>query len=199
MSEEMAALEANQNWDLVPLPSGKKAIGCKWVFVLKMNPDGSVSRLKARLVAKGYAQVYSIDYTETFSPVAKMASVRILISLTASHHWPLHQLEVKNAFFHRDLHEEMYVEQPPGFIAQGECGYVCRLKKFLYGLRQYPRAWFGRFSSVVLEFGLQRSEKDHSIFYRHSGEGCIFLVVYVDDIVITNSDSSGITSLKTFL
>lgn len=199
MEEEMAALDENQTWDLVSLPAGKTAIGCKWVYVVKMNPDGSVARLKARLVAKGYAQTYGIDYTETFSPVAKLASVRIFISLAASNHWPLYQLDVKNAFLHGDLVEEVYMEQPPGFVAQGEAGKVCRLKKSLYGLKQSPRAWFGRFSNVIIEFGMQRSVCDHSVFFKHTNVGCILLVVYVDDIVITGSDAGGIEALKSFL
>lgn len=199
MEEEMAALEENQTWDLVDLSAGKAAIGCKWVYVVKMNPDGSVARLKARLVAKGYAQMYGVDYTETFSPVAKLTSVRIFISLAAINHWPLYQLDVKNAFLHGDLSEEVYMEQPLGFIAQGESGKVCKLKKSLYGLKQSPRAWFGRFSSAVVKFGMQRSACAHTVFYKHTSYGCVLLIVYVDDIVITGSDAGGIDALKSFL
>ena len=199
MEDELWALEKNQTWDLVPLPAGKNAIGCKWVFSVKVNPDGSVARLKARLVAKGYAQIYGVDYGDTFSPVAKMTSVRLLLSLAASSRWPLFQLDVKNAFLHGDLHEEVYMEQPPGFVAQGESGHVCRLKKSLYGLKQSPRAWFGRFTEVVLQFGLTRCHGDHSMFYRVSNAGRIFLVVYVDDIVITGDDFAGIDELKLYL
>ncbi|KAJ9544458.1 hypothetical protein OSB04_024165 [Centaurea solstitialis] len=178
------------------LPAGKKAIGCKWVFTVKVNPDGSVARLKARLVAKGYAQTYGVDYSETFSPVAKVTSIRLFISLAATYDWVLHQLDVKNAFLHGDLHEEVYMEQPPGFVAQGESGRVCRLRKSLYGLKQSPRDWFGRFNAVVTEFGLRRSSFDHSVFFTSSSSGCILLVVYVDDIVITGSDRTGIMKLK---
>ncbi|GAB2268978.1 Belongs to the helicase [Dionaea muscipula] len=128
-----------------------------------------------------------------------MTSICLLISMAASCHWPLHQLNVKNSFLHGDLAEEVYMEQPPGFVAQGECDCVCRLKKSLYELRQSLRAWFGRFNSVVLEFRLHQSVKDPSVFYRTSSDGCIFLVVYVDDIVITGSDNARITLLKTFL
>lgn len=199
MIDEINALDHNGTWDLVELPASKKAIGCKWVFTVKVNPDGSVARLKARLVAKGYAQTYGVDYHETFSPVAKVPSIRLFISLAATYDWVLHQLDVKNAFLHGDLHEEVYMEQPPGFVAQGESGKICKLRKSLYGLKQSPRAWFGRFNAVVTEFGLRRSSYDHSVFYNSSSSGCILLVVYVDDIVITGSDKTGIKKLKDFL
>ncbi|RVX02515.1 Retrovirus-related Pol polyprotein from transposon RE2 [Vitis vinifera] len=168
---------------------GKSTVGCRWVYAVKVGPDGQVDRLKARLVAKGYTQVYGSDYGDTFSPVAKIASVRLLLSMAAMCSWPLYQLDIKNAFLHDDLVEEVYMEQPPGFVAQGESGLVCRLRHSLYGLKQSPRAWFSRFSSVVQEFGMLRSTADHSVFYHHNSLGqCIYLVVYVDDIVITGSD-----------
>ena len=154
MIEEMDALNGNGTWNLVHLPTGKKAIECRWVFSVKVNPDGSVARLKARLVAKGYAQTYGVDYSDIFSPVAKMTSVRLFIFLAATHNWDLHQLDIKNAFLHGDLQEEVYMEQPLGFVAQGEIGKVCRLRKSLYGLKQSPRAWFGKFSQAVEKFGL---------------------------------------------
>ncbi|KAJ9685012.1 hypothetical protein PVL29_017155 [Vitis rotundifolia] len=200
MVDEMAALHSNDTWDLVVLPSGKSTVGCRWVYAVKVGPDGQVDRLKARLVAKGYTQVYGSDYGDTFSPVAKIASVRLLLSMAAMCSWPLYQLDIKNAFLHGDLAEEVYMEQPPGFVAQGESGLVCRLRRSLYGLKQSPRAWFGRFSSVVQEFGMLRSTADHSVFYHHNSLGqCIYLVVYVDDIVITGSDQDGIQKLKQHL
>ncbi|RVW43729.1 Retrovirus-related Pol polyprotein from transposon TNT 1-94 [Vitis vinifera] len=200
MVNEMAALHSNGTWDLVVLPSGKSTVGCRWVYAVKVGPDGQVDRLKARLVAKGYTQVYGSDYGDTFSPVAKIASVRLLLSMAAMCSWPLYQLDIKNAFLHGDLAEEVYMEQPPGFVAQGESGLVCRLRRSLYGLKQSPRAWFSRFSSVVQEFGMLRSTADHSVFYHHNSLGqCIYLVVYVDDIVITGSDQDGIQKLKQHL
>ncbi|RVX19078.1 Structural maintenance of chromosomes protein 1 [Vitis vinifera] len=200
MVDEMAALHSNDTWDLVVLPSGKSTVGCRWVYAVKVGPDGQVDRLKARLVAKGYTQVYGSDYGDTFSPVAKIASVRLLLSMAAMCSWPLYQLDVKNAFLHGDLAEEVYMEQPPGFVAQGESGLVCRLRRSLYGLKQSPRAWFSRFSSVVQEFGMLRSTAYHSVFYHHNSLGqCIYLVVYVDDIVITDSDQDGIQKLKQHL
>ncbi|RVW55201.1 Retrovirus-related Pol polyprotein from transposon RE2 [Vitis vinifera] len=175
MVDEMTVLHSNGTWDLV-------------------------DRLKARLVAKGYTQVYGFDYGDTFSPVAKIASVRLLLSMAAMRSWPLYQLDIKNAFLHGDLAEEVYMEQPPGFVAKGESGLVCRLRRSLYGLKQSPRAWFSRFSSVVQEFGMFRSTTDHSVFYHHNSSGqCIYLVVYVDDIIITGSDQNGIKKLKQHL
>ncbi|RVW46896.1 Retrovirus-related Pol polyprotein from transposon TNT 1-94 [Vitis vinifera] len=189
MVDEMTALHSNGTWDLVVLPSGKSTVGCRWVYAVKVGPDGQVDRLKARLVAKGYTQVYGSDYGDTFSPVAKIAFVRLLLSMAAMCSWPLYQLDIKNAFLHGDLAEEVYMEQPPGFVVQGESGLVCRLRRSLYDLKQSLRAWFSRFSSVVQEFGMLRSTADHSVFYHHNSLGqCIYLVVYVDDIVITGSD-----------
>ena len=138
MLEEIQALEVNHTWNLVDLPIRKNVMGCKWVFAIKVNPDGLVARLKARLVAKGYAHTYGMDYFDTFSLVARLASVHLIISIVASQHWPLHQLDIKNAFLHGDLQEEVYMEQPPGFVAQVEYGKVCHLRKSLYGLKQSP-------------------------------------------------------------
>ena len=149
MVEEMAALHSNGSWDLVTLPVGKTLVRCRWVYTVKISPDGRVDHLKAQSVAKGYTQVYGSDYYDTFSPVSKIPSVRLLLSIAAMQSWPLYQLDIKNAFLHRDLAEEVYMEQPPGFVAKGESGLVCKLHRSLYGLKQSPRTWFGRFSSVV--------------------------------------------------
>ena len=169
-------------------------------FTVKVGPNGQVDRLEARLVAKGYTQVYGSNYGDTFSPVAKIVSARLLLFMATMCFWPLYQLDIKNDFLHDDLAEEVYMEQPPGFIAQGESGLVCRLRRSLYGLKQSPQAWFGRFSSVVQEFGMIRSIAYHLVFYHHnSSRQCIYLVVYVDDIVITGSDQDGIQKLKQHL
>ena len=134
----MMALEKDGTWTLVDLPCGKKAIGCKWVFAIETKANGSLEQLKARLVAKGYAQTYDIDYSKTFSLVAKLTSINLLVSLVATYHWDLHQLDVKNAFLNGDLLEEVYMEQLYGFVAQGESRKVCYLRKSLYGLQQSP-------------------------------------------------------------
>jgi len=153
MLEELAALEKNKTWELVPSPMGKKIVSCKWVYTVKQNPDGKIERYKARLVAKRYSQTYGIDYDETFAPVAKMSTVRTLISCATNFDWPLYQLDVKNAFLHGDLHEEVYMEIPPGFATAQTKGKVLRLKKSLYGLKQSPKAWFDRFKRAMCGMG----------------------------------------------
>ena len=150
-------------------------------------------------MAKGYAQTYDVDYFDTFSPVAKITSGQLFISLAATYNWDLHQLDIKNVFPHGDLQEEVYMEQPPEFVAQGEIGKACHLRKSLYGSKQSHCAWFGKFNQVVEEFGVQKSKSDHSVFYKNSSSSIILLVVYVNDIVITGSNSKGISSLKPFL
>jgi hypothetical protein len=135
MDEEMVALDANRTWELVPLLEGKKAIRCKWVYKVKHNSDGSISRYKARLVAKGYAQTHDIDYEETFAHVAKMATMRAVIATAASRGWVLHQMDVKNAFLHGELQEEVYLDQPLGYEDMSHPDYVCKLHKTLYGLK----------------------------------------------------------------
>jgi len=196
MLEELRALEKNKTWDLVELPIGKKAVSCKWVFTVKQSPEGKVERYKARLVARGYSQTYGIDYDETFAPVAKMSTVRTLISCASNFGWPLHQLDVKNAFLHGDLHEEVYMEIPPGWSKPETTGKVCKLKKSLYDLKQSPRAWFDRFKRALCDMGYKQCNGDHTLFYRHSGRRITVLAVYVDDIIITGDDETEIKSLK---
>ena len=140
-----------------------------------------------------------MDYFNTFSSIAKLTSIWLFISLVETHGWDLHQLDIKNDFLHGDLAKEVYMEQLPGFVAQGDIGRVCCLRKSSFGLKQSPRAWFGKFSEVIEKFGMQKSKSDHPIFYRNSQAGIILLVVYVDDIVITGNDTTSISSLKSFL
>lgn len=189
MNVEMEALEKNKTWELVKLPTGKKPVGCKWVYTVKYRADGSIERYKARLVAKGYTQTYGIDYQETFAPVAKMNTVRVLLSLAANYNWDLQQFDVKNAFLHGELEEEIYMDVPPGYDNNLAAQTVCKLKKALYGLKQSPRAWFGRFAKVMITMGYRQSQGDHTLFIKHSSSGRLTaLLVYVDDIIVTGND-----------
>ena len=195
--EELNALKKNETWEIVDLPRDKKQVGCKWVFTIKCKADGSVERYKARLVAKGFTQTYGVDYQETFAPVAKLNSVRILLSLAANFNWPLHQLDVKNAFLNGELEEEVFMSLPPGFEEEHGRNKVCRLKKSLYGLKQSPRAWFERFGKVVKRLGYIQSQADHTLFYKHSANNKIaILIVYVDDIILTGDDSLELKNLR---
>ncbi|CAJ2659174.1 unnamed protein product [Trifolium pratense] len=198
MAEEMTALEKNNTWDLVTLPRGKKTVGCRWVFTIKHKADGTIDRYKARLVAKGYTQSYGVDYQETFAPVAKLNTVRILLSVAANQDWPLLQFDVKNAFLHGEILEEIYMDTPPGMV-DSNGSKVCKLKKALYGLKQSPRAWFGRFTKSMKTFGYKASNSDHTLFLK-KGEGKITaLIIYVDDMIVTGNDQDEIASLQKYL
>ena len=197
--EEMRALRKNQTWEIVSLPKGKEPVGCRWVFTIKYNSDGSIERYKARLVARGFTQTYGIDYQETFAPVAKSNTIRVLLSLASNLDWPLYQLDVKNAFLNGDLKEEVYMEIPPGFNEEYEAGKICKLKKALYGLKQSPRAWFDRFNRFVKSLGYTQAQSDHTLFVKHSHNKVCILIVYVDDIIITGDDAVEISQLKKVL
>ncbi len=199
MDEEMAALDANATWELLALPKDKKAIGCKWVYKVKHNANGSVSRYKARLVAKGYAQTYGIDYEETYSPVAKMTTVRAIIAMVATKGWSLHQMDVKNDFLHGDLREEVYMEQPPGYVDQTRPNLVCRLKKALYSLKQTLRAWLDKIGQYLITSGFQTSNVDFSLYVKKTDHGIVVIVIYVDDLIITRDNDADIFDLKKLL
>lgn len=200
MDEEMDALDKNDTWELVELPQGKNAIGCKWVYKVKCkSDDGSLERHKARLVAKGYAQTYGLDYDETFSPVAKMATVRSIIALAAQKGWALHQMDVKNSFLNGELQEEVYMEQPEGYVHPEYPTFVCRLKKALYGLKQAPRAWSDKISRYLVSIGFVVGNADSSLYVKKTQDGIVMIVIYVDDLIITGDCGKGIDEVKASL
>ena len=139
MDKEIRSIKANELWELVELPMGKKTIGCKWVYKWKVGVDGSVKKNKAHLVAKGYSQQYGLNYDETFSPVARFESLQTLLALAVQDGLHVHQVDVTTAFLNGKLKEEVYMDQPEGFVIQGKESLVCKLKHSLYGLRQAPR------------------------------------------------------------
>ena len=199
MDEEMRALLLNHTWNIVPLPKGKKPVGCRWVYTLKCKADGSLERYKARLVARGYTQTHGIDYQDTFAPVAKRNTIRIIISLAMNLDWPLNQYDIKNAFLHGDLKEEIYMQLPLGYEGNQNKGKVSKLRKALYGLKQSPRAWFRRFTQAMRSVGYKQSNSDHSLFFKHRMGLITILLVYVDDIIITGNNFTEIKRLEDHL
>lgn len=195
MSEEVDAFAINQTFDLVPRPPRKNVVGCKWVYKNKFLPSGAHNRCKARLVAKGYNQQLGRDYTDTFSPVIKSTTIRLVLDIAITRGWPIQQLDVNNAFLQGTLNEEVYMEQPPGFIDLDKRDYVCRLRKAIYGLKQAPRAWYTELKTYLLSVGFQNSLSDTSLFTLRRETDWVYLLVYVDDILITGSDQSLITHI----
>jgi histone deacetylase 1/2 len=195
MEEEHDALLHNQTWHLVPPSSNKNVIDCKWVYRVKKLADGTVDRYKARLVAKGFKQRYGIDYEDTFSPVVKAATIRTVLAISVSRGWNLRQLDVKNTFLHGVLEEEVYMRQPPGFEHPKAPDFVCKLDKALYGLKQAPRAWYSRLSSKLHDLGFTPSKADTSLFLYQKSGITMFLLIYVDDIIVASSSDTAITAL----
>jgi hypothetical protein len=195
MQLEFDALISNDTWTLCPRPLQHNVIRNKWVFKIKKQADGTVERFKARLVAKGFDQQSGVDYTETFSPVIKPSTIRIILAVAVQFEWDIRQLDVSNAFLHGNLLEEVYMEQPQGFAAKGQPDLVCKLHKAIYGLKQAPRAWFTRLSNFLLDLGFTASLVDTSLFIYICGSIQIYMLVYVDDIIITGTHSSVISSL----
>ena len=176
----------NHTWDVVPCPPSIKPIGCKWVYSIKLHPDGTLARYKARLVALGNRQEYGIDYNETFAPVTKVTTVRTILAIAASLSWALYQIAVNNAFLHENLKEEVYMRLPQGYDSTNK-NVLARLRRSLYGLKQAPRAWFEKFHSTLLHLGLAQSPYDPTLFMNKTAQATTILLVYVDDIIITDN------------
>jgi len=198
MQLEYDALVKAGTWTLVSPPSDAKIVGCKWVFKNKFNADGTLQRRKARLVAKGFHQTYGLDYMETFSPVVKHTTVRIILTLAITYRWSVHQVDINNAFLHGTLQEHVYMSQPPGFISSNS-HLVCKLMKAIYGLKQAPRSWFLKLSSTLVQHGFFSSKSDPSLFIQKSSTCTLFVLIYVDDILITGNDVSAIRTLINLL
>ena len=187
MDSEYNSLLKKKTWSLVPLPSSKKVVHCKWAYKIKRGSDGSIARYKARLVAKGFLQQYGLDYEETFSLVVKPATVRIILALAIHFNWSLKQLDVSNAFLHGVLQEEVFMSQPLGYVDPDHPELVCKLHKAIYDLKKAPRAWFDSFTSQLYHIGFQASSADSNLFIMHQGSFVVYLLLYVDDIIITGN------------
>ena len=198
MNEEIESLQKNQTWELVEPLKNRRIVGCKWVFKRKPGiPGVEEARFKARLVAKGFSQKEGVDYNEVFSPVVKHSSIRTLLAIVACYDLELEQLDVKTAFLHGELEEQIYMRQPEGFVVSGKEDHVCLLRKSLYGLKQSPRQWYKRFDTFMISQSYSRSEYDSCVYFRRLPDGSfIYLLLYVDDMLIAAKGVSEINRLK---
>nr|GEU85351.1 ribonuclease H-like domain-containing protein [Tanacetum cinerariifolium] len=190
MYDEYNALIKNGTWILVPKPPNVNVVRSVWLFRHKYHPDGSLSRYKARLVANGRNQQYGVDCNDTFSPVVKPTTIRTVLSLALARNWPVHQLDVKNAFLNGDLAETIYMYQPSGFVDYCFPHHVCRLQRSLYGLKQASRAGFQRFAGYALRVGFTSSRCDSSLFIYQHGTEVAYVLIYVDEIILTASSTT---------
>lgn len=197
MEEEMKSLTDNSTWELVELPKDRKSIKCRWVFLTKCDTQGNTKRLRSRVIAKGFSQTEGIDYEETFAPVARLDSLRLLLAIAAHFNLDVHHIDIKSAYLNGDLDEEIYMDQPKGFVVPGKEGLMCLLKKAIYGLKQAGQQWHIHLHGTLAELGFQKNiASDVSIFIkRHDGGDPLIILVYVDDIAIFGT-SEDIKSFK---
>ncbi|KAI3513141.1 hypothetical protein L1887_20467 [Cichorium endivia] len=199
MDSEIKSMYDNQVWNLVDNVPGRKTVGCKWIFKKKTDMDGKVHTYKARLVAKGFTQTPGVDYDETFSPVAKIKSIRIMLAIAAFHDYEIWQMDVKTAFLNGKLTEDVYMNQPEGFVDTKHPDKVCKLERSIYGLKQASRSWNLCFLEKVKEFGFSRSEDESCVYVKASGSIVTFLVLYVDDILLMGNDIPTLQDVKAWL
>lgn len=193
IEDELRSLEKNRTWDLVEAPAGRRVVSCKWVFRIKKKEDGTAARYKARLVAKGCSQRAGYDYQETYAPVVRMSTVRTLLAVAVQQNLHLHQMDVRTAFLNGHLNETVYMRQPPGFERGSK---VCKLNKSLYGLKQAPRSWNERFNQFILKLGFKRSPYDCCLYTMVTKDVKLYLVLYVDDIVLASNSLEELKNVK---
>ncbi|KAL4297286.1 hypothetical protein GQ457_12G021970 [Hibiscus cannabinus] len=197
MKSEISAIEKNGTWFLTNLPSGKHAIGVKWVYRTKFNPDGTIFKHKARLVVKGYAQIGGVDYGDTFAPVARLDTIKLLIAIAGQLGWNVFHLDVKSAFLNGVLEEDIYVCQPEGFVVPGKEHQVYKLKMALYGLKQAPRAWYYRIDSYLQKLGFQRCVNEATLYLKKEKNADLLVIsLYVDDLLVMGSNDKALESCK---
>ncbi|KAJ4707148.1 Retrovirus-related Pol polyprotein from transposon TNT 1-94 [Melia azedarach] len=197
MRDEIVVIEKNKTWELVDRPLHKQVVGVKWVYRTKFNADGSIHKHKARLVVKGYAQQQGIDYGDTFAPVARLDTIKLLIALAAQNRWKIFHLDIKSAFLNSYLKEEIFIEQPEGFKVNGEEDKVYKLNKALYGLKQAPRAWYSRIDEFLCASGFRRSCNDATLYIKTSASADTLIIsMYVDDLLIIGSRIDDVNDFK---
>ena len=194
MVKEFNSLQKNATWELISLPPGRKLVQCKWVYWTKTASDGTICNYKAILVAKWFSQVQGVDYHETFVPVAKMDSIRLVLAIAASKHWEVHHMDVKSAFLHGYLHEEIYMKQLKGYSSYPSL--VCKLQKSLYGLKHAPRSWYAKMDAFLLSQKFQRCKSDSNVYLHQYYGNLVIIVLYVDDIFITRITLASIAFIK---
>ena len=195
---ELQSLEKNKTWKLTSLPPNRKPISSKWVFKIKTHANGTIDKYKARLVAHGFTQVQGIDYSETFSPVVKLNSIKVLLALATQYNLEIHQLDVKTAFLHGYIDEDIYLSLPEGLFAPSNM--VCKLIKSLYGLKQSSRAWYMHFDTYLIQQGFSKLEAGANIYLKHDNDdGFTILTVYVDDCILISNHISLIHKIKALL
>ena len=199
MKSEIDSMYENQVWNLVDPPEGARPVECKWIYKKKTDADGKVYVYKARLVAKGFRQIQGVDYDETFSPVAMLKSVRILLAIAAFHDYEIWQMDVKTAFLNGRLTEEVHMVQPEGFVDPANVGKICKLQRSIYGLKQASRSWNRRFDEVVKEFGFIKNFEEACVYKKESGSAVAFLILYVDDILLIGNDVPFLNKVKDYL
>lgn len=192
MSTEIDAFIRNGTFSLVPRRPEYNVVGCRWLQTNKFYSNGTHRCCKSRLVANGYNQEFGRDYVETFSPVIKSTTLRLVLDVAISNSWPIKQLDVNNAFLQGTLNEEVYMEQPPGFVDADKPDHVWRLHKAVYGLKQAPRAWYIELRNFLLSLGFRNSLADTSLFVLHTGDQYLYVLIYVDDILVTGNTTKGI-------
>ncbi|GJR74073.1 retrotransposon protein, putative, ty1-copia subclass [Tanacetum coccineum] len=199
MNVEMQSMKDNDVWELVELPPNAKTVGHKWLFKKKTDMDGAVHTFKSRLVAKGFTQTYGVDYEETFSPVADIRAIRILIAIAAFYDYEIWQMDVKTAFLNGHLSEEVYMTQPEGFVNPKYPNHVCKLKRSIYGLKQASRQWNKRFDDEIKKFGFTQNRDEPCVYQKASGSYVTFLILYVDDILIMGNNIPMLQDVKSYL
>ena len=189
MSDEVVALKANETWTLVDRPPKRNVIPGKWVFKVKLAADGSLDKYKARYVAKGFKQLEGLEYHETFAPTCKPETLRLILALAPQRGVHLHQMDVKSAYLHSTIEEEVYLEQPEGF--QEGRNKVCRLNKSIYGLKQAARNWYDSLAIFLKELGFTRSVNDYCLFVRaEEDQSYTHVLTWVDDIILSCPSNS---------